>query len=87
MSSNRNSRRSFLKNALLLSAATMLPTIRTRALGSTERAAGLAKASERINVACIGIGNRGGSDVRSLYETGLCNIVALCDVDMGAPHT
>ncbi len=23
----------------------------------------------------------------SLYNTGLCNIVALCDVDMGAPQT
>ena len=25
--------------------------------------------------------------VKSLYESGLANIVALCDVDLGAPHT
>jgi len=87
MNSNENSRRSFLKNALLLSAATTLPTIWTKASGNNAPAAGLAKAGERVNLACIGIGNRGGEDVRSLYETGLCNIVALCDVDMGAPHT
>jgi predicted dehydrogenase len=43
--------------------------------------------SEKVNLACIGIGNRGGSITMSLYETGLANVVALCDVDMGAPHT
>ncbi|WP_246858873.1 Gfo/Idh/MocA family oxidoreductase [Chitinophaga sp. XS-30] len=43
--------------------------------------------NERVNLACIGIGNRGGEIIRDLYKTGLCNIVALCDVDMGAPHT
>jgi predicted dehydrogenase len=43
--------------------------------------------SEKVNLACIGIGNRGGSITMSLYKTGLANIVALCDVDMGAPHT
>lgn len=43
--------------------------------------------SEKVNLACIGIGFRGGEIIRDLYETGHCNIVALCDVDMGAPHT
>ena len=42
---------------------------------------------EKVNLACVGIGNQGGSDVMSLYNTGLCNIVALCDTDMGAKHT
>jgi len=42
---------------------------------------------EKVNLACVGIGNQGGSDVMSLFNTGLCNIVALCDTDMGAPHT
>ena len=32
-------------------------------------------------------GHRGGSITKSLHKTGLTNIVALCDVDMGAPHT
>lgn len=44
-------------------------------------------ANERVNLACCGIGNRGGEIIQDLYKTGLANIVALCDVDMEAPHT
>jgi len=87
MNSNENSRRSFFKQALLLSAVTALPTIWTKASGKTLPACGFAPAGERVNLACIGIGNQGGSDVKSLFDTGLANIVAFCDVDMGAPHT
>lgn len=43
--------------------------------------------SDKVDLACVGIGHRGGSIIKSLEETGLCNIVALCDVDMGAKHT
>ncbi len=43
--------------------------------------------SEKVNLACIGIGHRGGQIIESLYKTGLANIVALCDVDMGGEHT
>jgi hypothetical protein len=42
---------------------------------------------DKVRLACCGIGNQGGSDVNSLYKTGHCEIVALCDTDMGAPHT
>ena len=44
-------------------------------------------ANEKVNIAFIGIGNRGGEIAKELYKTGLCNVVALCDVDMGAKHT
>ena len=37
-------------------------------------------ANERLNVACIGIGGKGQSDVTGASEAGT-NIVALCDVD------
>lgn len=43
--------------------------------------------SDKVNLACCGIGHRGGEIIRALHETGLANVVALCDVDMGAPHT
>lgn len=43
--------------------------------------------SERVNLACCGIGNRGGQIIGKLYETGQANIVALCDTDLGAKHT
>ncbi|KAA6322137.1 Inositol 2-dehydrogenase, partial [termite gut metagenome] len=44
-------------------------------------------ANKKINVACIGIGNRGEQIINDFEKTGLMNVVALCDVDMGAPHT
>jgi predicted dehydrogenase len=88
MNHNESSRRRFLKQAMALSAAVTLPNILSRtASGTTPPASGLASAGERVNLACCGIGNRGGEDVMALYDTGLANIVALCDVDMGAPHT
>jgi predicted dehydrogenase len=43
--------------------------------------------NERVNVAFIGIGNRGEQVLEDVIRTNLANIVALCDVDMGAPHT
>lgn len=43
--------------------------------------------SDKVNLACCGIGNRGGAITKELHKTGLANIVAFCDVDMGAPHT
>ena len=42
---------------------------------------------DKVRLACCGIGNRGKDDVNSLHATGLAQIVALCDTDMGAPHT
>jgi len=47
----------------------------------------MANPNERINLACVGIGNRAAEIIKELYKTGLCNIVALCDVDMEAPQT
>ena len=47
----------------------------------------MAKPNERVNLAAVGIGNRAAEILGELYKTGLCNIVALCDVDMGAKHT
>ena len=32
--------------------------------------------SEKVNLACIGIGHRGGQIINDLYNTGLANIVA-----------
>ena len=42
---------------------------------------------EKVNVALIGIGNRGDQVERDVAATGLANVVALCDVDLGAAHT
>ncbi|MEI6143700.1 MAG: Gfo/Idh/MocA family oxidoreductase, partial [Mariniphaga sp.] len=88
MEQNESSRRSFLRKALTLSAVTALPTILTNSVSGIELpATKQVSAGEKVNLALCGIGNRGGEIAQALYDTGLCNIVALCDVDMGAPHT
>jgi predicted dehydrogenase len=48
---------------------------------------GKAAPNERVNVACIGIGNRPADVIAEFHKTGLANFVAFCDVDMGAPQT
>ncbi len=73
----RMRRRSFLKGMLTAGAASVFAP-RLLLSGSS---------SGKVNLACCGIGNRGTEDVKGLYATGLANIVALCDTDMGAPHT
>jgi predicted dehydrogenase len=70
-----NARRKFIKHAAVFSLA--FPSIlRTGRLGA-----------EKVRLACIGIGNQGASDLFSFQKTGLAEVVALCDVDMGGPQT
>ncbi|TCC94317.1 Gfo/Idh/MocA family oxidoreductase [Pedobacter frigiditerrae] len=75
-----SSRRLFLKQALLASAAIAAPNL----LMANGKWIG---ANDKVNIAFIGIGNRGAEIALELYKTGLANVVALCDVDMGAPQT
>ncbi|MDR6737023.1 Gfo/Idh/MocA family protein [Sphingobacterium sp. 2149] len=74
------SRRSFVKQSVIAAGAVMLSN---SVLGKVN----LAKPNERVNLACVGLGNRAAEIIKELYKTGLCNIVALCDVDLGAKHT
>ncbi|MBZ4035392.1 Gfo/Idh/MocA family oxidoreductase [Flavobacterium sp. 17A] len=83
MSDHHYSRRKFLTNTLLATAAaTAVPGFlfsnELKIPGGT---------ADKVNLACVGIGNRGADIIRDLYNTGLANIVALCDVDMEAPQT
>lgn len=72
-------RRSFVKTALTAGTATFFaPHL---AFGAK------AAAGSKVNLACCGIGNRGAEIIKELHRTGLANIVALCDTDMGAQHT
>lgn len=74
------SRRSFISKTVMAGGGVMLSN---SLLGKIP----FASANERVNLACVGVGNRAGEIIRDLYKTGLCNIVALCDVDMEAEHT
>lgn len=74
-------RRTFLKTALGAGGSTFFaPQLMFGAPGKVA-------AGEKVNLACCGIGNRAAEVILALHATGLANIVALCDTDMGAPHT
>ena len=87
MNLNDVSRRSFLKQAATVTAVSAIPSFWTPAKARTMPEKSFVSANDKVNLALIGIGFRGGEIAKDLYNTGLCNIVALCDVDMGAPHT
>ena len=80
------SRRDFLKTAGATAAAVAINPISSLEASAKNRKAAKG-ASEKINVAFVGIGYRGGEDSRHALDTGMINVVALCDVNMGAPHT
>ncbi len=67
------SRRTFLQASAATAATFVLPRF-------TVARAGVA-ANSRINVACVGIGNRGWYAVSELMKDPRVNIVAVCDVD------
>ncbi len=46
-----------------------------------------ALSKDKIKIAYIGIGNRGEQNVMEFAKTGMVEVTALCDVDMGAKHT
>lgn len=78
-------RRNFIKNAALASAGFAMGGISTKmSAASYSRIMG---ANNKVNLAHIGIGNRGWEIINSFDKTGLANVVALCDVDLGAEHT
>lgn len=87
MKPNEISRRLFLKQAFAVSAVAAIPSFWIPAQAHALPSSPLISPNDRVNIAFIGIGNRGAEIAKDLYNTGLCNVVALCDVDMGAPHT
>ena len=42
---------------------------------------------EKVKIAYIGIGNRGEQNIDEFARTGMVEVTALCDIDMGAAHT
>ena len=80
-----STRREFLRNAALASAG-----LAFTGLTSKTNAASYSKimgSGKKVNLAVIGIGNRGWEIINEFEKTGLANFVALCDVDLGAEHT
>lgn len=71
------SRRDFLKHSALVAGMGVWVTAEPRAKALQEQSP-----SERLNVACIGVGGKGDSD--SDHASRHANVVAICDVDEGA---
>jgi len=69
-------RRKFLKDSMLATAGAAVAPYILKGMPQ-----------QKVNIAYIGIGNRGWDVIQGLEKTGLTNVVAICDVDMGAPHT
>jgi len=74
---NRLSRRHFLCRSALAAVASVAFPYAGKSYPYVGKVLG---ANEKINVACIGVGGKGGSDSDSAARLG-GNIVALCDVD------
>lgn len=77
-------RRTFLQGMIAAGGFAAMPS--SGVFGAVSRL-GQALPSTKVNIAIVGIGNRGGDIMRALNGTGLVNIVALCDTEMGAKHT
>lgn len=78
-------RREFLRSAALVSAGFAMGGVSVPLQASSyNRVVG---SNGKVNLAHIGIGNRGWEIINDFDKTGLANVVALCDVDLGAEHT
>ena len=82
-----NTRRNFLRQITVITAASAFTGFSLEELSAQNPKPRKVGVSEKVNLACIGIGNRGGEIIKDLFKTGHCNIVALCDTDMGAAPT
>lgn len=77
-------RRNFLKTMALTSAGLAIGPGEMLNAKSYRQVVG---ANQKVNIAYVGIGNRGQQIIEDFEKTGMVNVVALCDVDMGAQHT
>ena len=77
-------RRDFLKTMTMASAGLALGAgdILANPTFASQR-----KITDKVKIAYVGIGNRGEQIIGDFARTGMVEVVALCDVDMGAPHT
>lgn len=77
-------RRDFLKTMSMASAGLALGT---GDLLHAQAASPKKRRGDKVKIAYIGIGNRGEQIIEDFARTGMVEVVALCDVDMGAKHT
>ena len=84
-SSNSMARRTFLKGTVAAAVVSIVPS---HVVGkSANSVAKGAPPSDKVNLAIVGCGGQGGGIGNWHAGTGLANVTALCDVDMGSKRT
>lgn len=78
-------RRDFLKTMSVASAGIALGS--NEVLHAAQNIQAPKSKREKVKIAYIGIGNRGEQIITEFAKTNMVEVVALCDVDMGAKHT
>ena len=85
------SRRDFLKAAGVSAAALAVDPMNAFAATSAKSQKNIKGANNKINIALVGIANRGAQDAQEIRkietENGIVNVVALCDVNINAANT
>ena len=74
MQDKSTTRRNFIKSSAI--AASGFFIVPRHVLGK-----GFIAPSDKLNIAAIGAGGKGSSDIANAYNNGINNVVALCDVD------
>ena len=74
---NQRNRRSFVKATLTAGAAMTLPALQYSRLYG---------ANERLNIASIGTGGKGWSDLNGVAASSAVQVTALCDIDSSKEH-
>ena len=78
-------RREFLKTATMASAGLALSGSSIKLNASSYRQ--IIGANDKVNLACVGIGNRGNEIIREFVKSQHVNFVALCDIDLGGKQS
>lgn len=72
---NKNTRRDFLKKSSVVGAGFFI--VPRHVLGGP----GFTAPSDQLAIAGVGVGGKGGSDIRNAWDGGKNRVVALCDID------
>ncbi len=80
-------RRQFLKDMGMATAGITLGSVGNILANPLTSKEWVSAKQDKVKVAFIGIGNRGEQNAEEIAKTNMVDVVALCDVDMGAKHT
>jgi len=81
---NKLSRLNFLKTAGMAASGVVLgsSTAAKAVVPEIVPSSAIARSARKVNLAIIGAANQGASDARQFINSGLANVVAICDVDL-----